>query len=369
VAQTGFGLAAFSVAAEALVVPVPARPLGWWFLAAALACATVWVAGRRAWAWAPAAALGASAVTAVIVDFVVSRGAPAVLTGGWLGALAGVAAAVGTGAAVAGGFADRRAEPGRSRGLPALVAAATIGAAVVLASAGPAFGGPGRVFPPAEAGARAVVVVPHIDDEAAFAGETVAWLGSHGYRVTIVVATDSRGGRALDKDPAYRKRRDAALAASVRDLGARGSVVFEDVRDGARMSSVEMERAILRDLRASGLLGPSTVLVTVSGTGHANHLAAFAAVRRAAAEAGLPLFIAWGYGPGHDLVSRPAFGAPLAFDGGPAASEAKAGAIDRYIGLYEDHYAFTLPRAIVLGRGAHDVLSLLSAPKGTVVAP
>ena len=225
------------------------------------------------------------------------------------------------------------------------------------------------MFPTAGPGAQAVVVVAHIDDEAAFAGETIAWLASHGYRVTVVVATDSRGGRPLDRDHAYRTRRDAALKASARELGIARTIVFEDVPDGARIDGATMEKAIGRDLEASGLLRRGIVLVAVSGSGHVNHRADFEATRRAAAAAALPLFVAWGYDTGHDLVSRPTTGIVVAFDGGPAASLAKARATDGYIALYEDRYAFTLPRGIVLGRGAHDVLSVLPAREGTVSGP
>jgi LmbE family N-acetylglucosaminyl deacetylase len=141
-------------------------------------------------------------------------------------------------------------------------------------------------------------------------------------------------------------------------------VVFEDVPDGARMTRRSMEAAIARDLERRAPIAPGTIVVVVSGTGHPNHLATFDAASEVASAAGLPLYVAWGYDKGHDLESRPLTGTPLAFDGGPAASAAKALATDGYIGLYEDHYAFTLPRAIVLARGSHDVLSRIETTGG-----
>lgn len=367
-AMTGSGVAAFALAGAALVVPVPSRPLSWWFLAASLACATAWLAGRRARAWTPCGLLDMGVAVGIVADAILSRGDSILLAGGWLLLVAALSAAVGSGACVVGALAGR--DTGRGRvGVWALAGAGGLALTVIVLSASPAWSDPARVFPKSVRGAPAVVVVAHMDDEAAFAGDTIAWLASHGYRVTVVVATDSRGGRALDKDHAYRRARDSAFAFSLRALGASDSAVFDDVRDGDRVSPATMETEISRDLRASGLIRSGTLLVTVSGTGHRNHTATFRAVRRVAQETDLPLYVVWGYDSGHDLVSRPSTGLATPFDGGPAADASKAEATDRYIALYEDRWPFTLPRAIVLGRGAADVVSVIPASNGRAGIP
>jgi LmbE family N-acetylglucosaminyl deacetylase len=371
VVQVATIIAMVAVAGQSIVQPVPARPTDWWFLLLALGSVTAWLSRRRPGMVLAAAILCGSALIAIGVDLVgPGEGLWAPGSGWEVLALAG--AAVATIAALRlllpeGGRlgSDGDARPGWGDPRPGVVigiAAAVLGLLAITISAAGCYDNPAAVFGERPAGMRVVVLSPHIDDEAAFAGETIAWLTQHGAHVTVVYATDSRGGRALDKQPAYVASRRAVSSGALRTLGVAKTVTLDGVRDGNRMREPRKVAAIIADVAARGLVDSRTVLISVSGTGHSDHLATFQAASVIAAKAGIPLVVAWGYDRRHEVIGIAEAGVPHPIDGGALALWKKAAATDDYIALYEDSYPFTLPRVLLTARGSHDTLSVIRVP-------
>jgi LmbE family N-acetylglucosaminyl deacetylase len=370
-AQAGLAVTMAGLAVLSITAPVPARPLDWWFLASAGASATLWVS-RRSPAMAPAACvLSMSTGLALLVDVLAPPSQALLVPGGWIELvclLAAVTASVACAVVllrmrphVREGF--EAAVPEGRGALPAALLAALFGVMVVAMSAAGTWASLSYAFGSVR-GRDVVVFSPHMDDEAAFAGETISWLSRNGARVTVVFTTDSRGARALDKDHSYIARRRVAMSEATSRLGVSSVVVFDDVKDGNRMRGPRKIAAIERKVRELGLVRPGTIVMTVSGTGHSDHRATFAAARAIAGAARLPLFIAWGYDDAHDTITSPTLGRPLALDGGPDANSAKAGAVDDYIRFFQDDYPWTLPRVLLSSRGVHDTLSVLDVREG-----
>ena len=371
IGQWALGAAMAAITLSAVFQPVPARPLDWWFLALATASVTAWTAARRPALTPASAVLAVSAALAMTVDLLSPPFQALTVPGGSAEALALAGAVV---AAVAAtitmvtpgawrpritGEADESAGVGAAGILVGTVLAAVFGALVIAASATWDYDSPTNVFGARVAGRQVVVFSPHMDDESAFAGETIAWLARNGARVTVVFTTDSAGGRALDKVPAYAAGRRLVMGRAGRELGISRVYVLNDIRDGNRMHGPLKIARMEEHVTDLGLVKPETILVSVSGTGHSDHRATFAAAAFLAAKAHLPLYVAWGYDDAHDTIGVPEIGRPLAIDGGPAALAAKAGAIDGYVAFYRDDYAFTFPRILLSSRGAHDVLSVI----------
>jgi LmbE family N-acetylglucosaminyl deacetylase len=373
--QVGLGVAMASLAVLSLSAPVPARPLGWWFLALAGGSATLWVA-RRIRSMAPAACvLSVSASLALLVDILFPPAQALLVPYGWLELLAFAAATLAAVACVAVALGHppplpRAGRPGARHPGSSMVAtllAAAFGVMVLAVSSSAAWAPPSLAFGPVS-GREVVVLAPHMDDEAAFAGETIAWLSRNGARVTAVFTTDSKGGTALGRDRDYIARRKTVMRAVVSGLGVSRIVVLDEVRDGDRMRGPRKVEIIRRRLAELGLVGPGTILITVSGTGQSDHRATFEAARSVAGASGLPLFVAWGYNDAHDTITRPAVGRPVAIEAGPAALAAKAAAVDAYIAFFQDRYPLMFPRILLAGRGAHDTLSVLDPPAGAGVS-
>ncbi len=363
VAMAGLAVALVAVTGASLAAPVPARPFDWWFLVAAIALASQWTGGRLAW-MEPIAALLAGAVTlGIATDLSWSAGQALYAPAGIAEVVALVAVLVATVGSVAVAWRDR--EEARAAGtrtpipLAAIVASAILGVLLVWASATAWYEPPSRVFGDVR-GRRVVLLSPHLDDESAFAGETLSWLSRHGADVTVVFTTDSAGGRALDKRPEYLRGRHEVWAGVSRELGITRTYTVDTVRDGNRMPGPEKVELIRDWVQTHGLVDRDTLLFAISGTGQSDHRATFAAARLIAMDEGIPLFVYWGYDDSHDTIMRAEYGAPIRADGGPSPLASKAAAVDSYLAFYEDLWPRTLPRVLLASRGAHDTLSVLT---------
>lgn len=366
VAASSVGMGA--LAAGAFVAPVPSRPFAWWFLCLGVSTATVWLSRRRAGVVPAALILVGSVGLAIAVDLLAPLGEAAASPGGTfevvallatLGAfVAFVIAVADRGDRLAAG--DAPAEPPDRLGLViGTAAAAALGLLVVWISASAIYSTPAATFGDVR-GRRVVLLSPHLDDESAFAGETISWLSSHGADVTVVFTTDSAGGRALYKTPAYLAGRKEVWDSVRRTLGVAHVYTIDTVKDGNRMAGPRKVLDMERFVAANGLVGPDTLLLTVSGTGQSDHRATFTAAREIARRAGVPLYVYWGYDESHDAIMQPQYGVPLRTDGGPRALAAKAAAVDDYLAFYEDRWPHTLPRILLTSRGAHDSLSVIT---------
>lgn len=147
---------------------------------------------------------------------------------------------------------------------------------------------------------RVVVIVPHMDDETLFLGETLAALDSAGVDVTLLYTTTSQGGRKMD--PRFRQDRLAAYRQVARVLGVDRTVI-SDIPDGAPMGGFDAKAGLTqRFLEGTDAIQPGSVLFTIGGRGHYDHWIAEYVGRQMAQQYNLPLFVYWGYGPTHKYV-------------------------------------------------------------------
>jgi LmbE family N-acetylglucosaminyl deacetylase len=141
---------------------------------------------------------------------------------------------------------------------------------------------------------RVVVIVPHMDDESLFLGETLAALHARGVKTTLIFTTSSQGGRAMD--PRYERDRHWAYRQVAPVLGVTRSIVAT-IPDGARLGGLQAKSALTEAyVRNTGLMGRDMVLFAIEGGGQYDHQVADIVGRRLAREYDVPLFTYWGYG-------------------------------------------------------------------------
>lgn len=138
-------------------------------------------------------------------------------------------------------------------------------------------------------GDRAVVVVPHPDDEVLGTGALLRWLAHRGVPTTVVAVTDGEASHArshrITRAALRRVRaaeRDAALAA----LGVDPVVVCLGLPDGA----VSAHGAALATVLGPHLDTDTTVVAPWRVDGHPDHDAVGTAAATAAARAGAALW-------------------------------------------------------------------------------
>ena len=347
VLQGGLAVAILAVVALSLTAPVPARPLGWWFVDLAAAAATAWLARRRR-AMAPAAAvLATSGALAIAIDAVAPPGQALAVSGGALEALAFAGALVASVAAVPWVLRARpwvsEGEPERSgagRGvLLAALLAVLAGLAVVAVSASGLYSSPAWAFGDVH-GRDVVVLSPHMDDESAFAGETDRMARAARRPRDRRVHDGFARGAGAGQGPVLHRAADAGHGLRVR-RARRVSVRGARTGQGRQPDERDHEgRTMERGVSAA----------RARAAGHDPHLRERDRTQRpprdvrcrpgaSRAMRVCPLYVAWGYDTRHDTIAMPQSGRPIVVDGGPDALARKAAAVDGYIAFYEDYYS------------------------------
>lgn len=148
-----------------------------------------------------------------------------------------------------------------------------------------------------------IILVPHIDDESLFAGATIAALADFTRkdpsRLKIVYTTTSTGGRPWLSLTEYSQARRDTLARVAKVLGLDQAQISipEVLFDGSQQTLKEKYPGTLAWVRNQlGTLGPNTVIFTIGGNGQVDHSVAYSVGESLAREAGIPLYVYWGYG-------------------------------------------------------------------------
>lgn len=145
-----------------------------------------------------------------------------------------------------------------------------------------------------------VVIVPHMDDESFFLGETLAALHARGIDVTVVYTTTSQGGRKMDPRFEVDRREACDLVAPVLGIERR---CFPTIPDGAPLGGLAAKTALTKAyVEGTHAITPECVLFTIGGGGHYDHRVAEEVGRQIAREYGVPLFVYIGYGPRYKSV-------------------------------------------------------------------
>lgn len=188
-----------------------------------------------------------------------------------------------------------------------------------------------------------VVLVPHMDDESLFLGETLAALDASGIDVTIVFTTSSEGGRKMDPRFGQDRREAYSMVAPV--LGV-DHTCYSPMPDGARLGGFSSKADSTEQyVLGTGAITPDCVLFTIGGGGHFDHSIAEEVGRRLARTYGVPLFVYLGYGP--KFKSVPATDK----DWGPRMQPARFAGGDRSPALVRKREAIRIYRHMYLTRG------------------
>lgn len=188
-----------------------------------------------------------------------------------------------------------------------------------------------------------VVIVPHMDDESLFLGETLAVLEARGIHVTVVFTTSSEGGRRMD--PRFGKDRRGAYHKVARVLGV-DRTFYSPIPDGARLGGLKAKADLTeRYVLGTRAITPGCVLFTIGGGGHFDHRVAEEVGHRLARKHGVPLFVYLGYGPKHKFVPT------TDKDWGPDMRPARFTDGDRRSALARKREAIRIYRQMYLTRG------------------
>lgn len=166
---------------------------------------------------------------------------------------------------------------------------------------------PGSLLPPALAGAAALAVVAHPDDESFGLGAVLTALAEAGSVVRVLCLTAGEAS-TLGADCDLAGTRRTELAGAAQHLGLHG-VYLDEFADGglAGIAWDVLDKAVDRRIE------DAAVIVTFEPggvTGHPDHRAASVAAARAAARHGL-LLVEWGVAPRVASLLRRELGVPF----------------------------------------------------------
>ena len=174
---------------------------------------------------------------------------------------------------------------------------------------------PQRGLPEVLAGAPALVVAPHPDDESLGCGGLIAEAVATGCPVHVLVVTDGAGSHPGVFPPdELRRLRQRETVAAVAVLGLRAEhVTFWTVPDGHAPRHGRAARRLASSL--AGLvreLGARTILTAWDFDSHPDHVAAYTYARLAAGRGGVAVFAypvwAWTLRPRLAVPNRPLAG-------------------------------------------------------------
>jgi LmbE family N-acetylglucosaminyl deacetylase len=248
----------------------------------------------------------------------------------------------------------------RRHGLARALASVVLAVAAIAGVWSPSACSPVPNAPRVRSGTRRVVIlVPHGDDEALFAGEVLAAYASRtDLRVTVVLTTDCGGPRAyVASHPEYPAARFNFARGQLEALGLR-DVRTLGVRVGTGSTLASKTAEMTSRLRATGLVDARVELWTISGTGNIDHEATYASSIALAREVGLrELHVFWGYVPKGQIVATPDVGSPV----GGFATDAHLVVKDSLIAGYERFFAMRYPQRqeplLPLETGRHDLIT------------
>lgn len=216
------------------------------------------------------------------------------------------------------------------------------------------------LFPTVCHAADLYVVMPHADDEALFAGQTIAGAIARGDRVHVIFTTDCGNTAAWRRqNPKFLRDRQNNARATLTALGVR-EVIFLSVRDShySEYAAATQMSAGLKPYK--GVLASNPV-ITISPTGHSDHKATFSAVTWLLRSARVDSkryprkpVIAWGYDSAGKAITKPTIGKSLKSVG---SVEAKT----KHILAYKKFFTMFYPRKLITlfdtQLGKPDVLS------------
>lgn len=204
-----------------------------------------------------------------------------------------------------------------------------------------------------------LLVVPHGDDEALFAGETIGLLLSRGHKVTVMFTTDSGNTAAWRKaNPSYPQDRKAYIRQYLTAMGVK-EVIILPTKDSQYADSHKALKKVMRYIVDYRKLFQTHIVFVISGTGHPDHKAAYSAVKNMMN--GRSFNVVWGYTDitgKRKMLTKPDFGHPFSWNDDNAV-RIKTAMIDGYSKWFKQYYPSRWLSLLKEQRDKHDILSIV----------